>query len=73
MKNLIVAIDDLHPEQGWGCEGDVQVDYLSALNKDFGVKFTLFCPSYYHHQYKLTKDITMLKSTLKNKLVNKNI
>ena len=20
--NLVVAIDDLHPEQGWGCEGD---------------------------------------------------
>ena len=54
--NLAVAIDDLHPEQGWGCEGDVQVDYLSSLNKDFGVKFTLFCPSYYHHQYELTKD-----------------
>ena len=54
--NLVVAIDDLHPEQGWGCEGDVQVDYLTALNDEFGVKFTLFCPSYYHHQYKLTKD-----------------
>ena len=54
--NLVVAIDDLHPEQGWGCEGDIQVDYLTALNDEFGVKFTLFCPSYYHHKYKLTKD-----------------
>lgn len=54
--NLVVAIDDLHPEQGWGYEGDVQVDYLSSLNDEFGVKFTLFCPSYYHHKYKLTKD-----------------
>ena len=54
--NLVVAIDDLHPEQGWGCEGDVQVDYLRSLNDEFGVKFTLFCPSYYHHKYKLTKD-----------------
>ena len=26
--NLVVTIDDLHPEQGWGCEGDIQVDYL---------------------------------------------
>ena len=26
--NLVVAIDDLHPEQGWGCEGAVQVDIL---------------------------------------------
>ena len=54
--NLVVAIDDLHPEQGWGCEGDIQVEYLSRLNKQYGVKFTLFCPSYYHHEYKLTKD-----------------
>ncbi len=54
--NLIVAIDDLHPQQGWGCEGDVQVEYLKSLNDEFGVKFTLFCPSYYHHKYKLTKD-----------------
>ena len=30
--NVVVAIDDLHPEQGWGCEGDTQVEYLTALN-----------------------------------------
>ena len=54
--NLIVAIDDLHPEQGWGCEGDVQVEYLKELNKKYGVKFNLFCPSYYHNEYPLTKD-----------------
>ena len=30
MKNVVVAIDDLHPEQGWGCEGDTQVEYLSS-------------------------------------------
>ena len=54
--NVVVAIDDLHPEQGWGCEGDTQVEYLTALNQQYGVKFTLFCPSYYHHKYKLTKD-----------------
>jgi hypothetical protein len=56
VKNVVVAIDDLHPEQGWGCEGDTQVEYLSSLNQQYGVKFTLFCPSYYHHKYKLTKD-----------------
>jgi len=54
--NLVVAIDDLHPQKGWGCEGDVQVDYLKSLNDEFGVKFTLFCPSNYHRQYELTKD-----------------
>ena len=56
VTNLVVAIDDLHPEQGWGCEGDIQVEYLSELNKMFGVKFNLFSPSYYHNDYPLTKD-----------------
>ena len=54
--NLVVAIDDLHPEQGWGCEGDIQVEYLSRLNAQYGVKFTLFCPSNYHNKYPITKD-----------------
>ena len=54
--NLVVAIDDLHPEQGWGCEGDVQVEYLTRLNSNMGSNSILFCPSYYHHEYKLTKD-----------------
>ena len=35
--NLVVAIDDLHPERGWGCEGDVQVDYLKSLNDEFEI------------------------------------
>ena len=54
--NLVVAIDDLHPQKGWGCEGDIQVEYLTELNKKYGVKFNLFCPSYYHNEYPLTKD-----------------
>ena len=45
MSNVIVAIDDIHPEQGWGVEGDIQVEYLSQLNKKYGVKFNLFTPS----------------------------
>lgn len=56
MVNVVVAIDDLHPQQGWGCEGDVQVDYLRSLNDEYGVKFTLFCPTYFHKQYHITKD-----------------
>ena len=55
MKNVIIAIDDLHPEQGWGCEGDESVGYLQALNEEFGCKFTLFVPSNYHHKYPLSQ------------------
>ena len=55
-NNLIVAIDDVHPEEGWGVEGDTQIDYLKSLNEKFGVKFNLFIPSYYHNKYIITKD-----------------
>lgn len=53
--NLTISIDDLHPEKGWGCEGDESVGYLQELNKEFGCKFTLFIPSDYHGKYPLSK------------------
>jgi peptidoglycan/xylan/chitin deacetylase (PgdA/CDA1 family) len=56
MTNVIVAIDDIHPEQGWGVEGDVQVEYLQKLNEKHGVKFNLFVPSNYHGHFPITKD-----------------
>ena len=52
---ITISIDDLHPEQGWGCEGDDSVGYLEELNKEFGCKFTLFIPSNYHKKYPLSK------------------
>ena len=55
MYNTTISIDDLHPEQGWGCEGDESVGYLEELNKEFGCKFTLFIPSNYHNKYPLSK------------------
>ena len=55
---IVIAIDDLHPEQGWGSEGDESVGYLEELNKEFGCKFTLFIPSNYHHKYPLSKHKT---------------
>ena len=56
MTNVIVAIDDVHPEKDWGCEGDKQIEYLDSLNEKYGVKFNLFIPSNYHGKYPLTKD-----------------
>ena len=52
---LTVAIDDLHPEKGWGLEGDECMFYLKELNKEFGIKFTLFIPSNYHNQFPLSQ------------------
>ena len=30
--NVVIAIDDLHPEKGWGVEGDESVNKLISLN-----------------------------------------
>ena len=29
--NVTISIDDLHPEEGWGCYGDKSVAYLKNL------------------------------------------
>ena len=54
---ITIAIDDLHPETGWGMPGDKCMFYLDELNKEFGAKFTLFIPSNYHHKFPLSKHI----------------
>lgn len=53
--NITVAIDDIHPEVGWGMPGDECMEYLDSLNKEFGVKFTLFIPSNYHRQFPISE------------------
>ena len=54
-KNVIISIDDLHPEKGWGCHDDLSVVYLKNLWEEFGCKYTLFVPSNYHGKYPLSK------------------
>ena len=58
MKNphiVTVSIDDVNPVSGWGREGDIQMSYLEELNREFGVKFTLFIPSNWHNQAPISK------------------
>ena len=62
---ITIAIDDIHPELGWGVEGDECMYYLDELNKEFGAKFTLFIPSNYHNKFPLSEHkewINWLKS-----------
>jgi len=51
---VTIAIDDIHPEKGWGVKGDICMEYLEELNKEFGAKFTLFIPSNYHNYFPLS-------------------
>tara|TARA_B100001123_G_scaffold448273_1_gene608611 strand:- start:3660 stop:4340 length:681 start_codon:yes stop_codon:yes gene_type:complete len=53
--NVTISIDDLHPEEGWGCPSDTSVAYLENLWEEFDCKFTLFIPSNYHNKYPLSK------------------
>jgi len=64
--DITIAIDDIHPETGWGVEGDECMYYLEELNREFGAKFTLFIPSNYHHQNKLSENKDWI-DWLKNK------
>ena len=37
---ITINVDDVHPEEGWGLEGDKAVEYLTELNKEFGCTLT---------------------------------
>lgn len=52
---IVIAVDDIHPDAGWGLPGDAGMDYLHELNKEFGAMFTLFIPSNYHRKFPLSK------------------
>jgi len=52
---VVICIDDIHPEKGWGLEGDDCMKYLDALNKEFGAKFVLFIPSNYHNKFPISE------------------
>ena len=54
ITNVTIAIDDIHPEKGWGLQGDTCMEYLEDLNKEFGAKFTLFIPSNYHNKFPIS-------------------
>jgi hypothetical protein len=53
--NVVIAVDDVHPEEGWGYEGDIPTGYLNELHSEFGCKFTLFVPSNYHKKFPLSE------------------
>ena len=53
--NITIAIDDIHPEKGWGLPGDTCMEYLDDLNKNFDAKFTLFIPSNYHNKFPISE------------------
>ena len=55
IHNVTISIDDLHPEEGWGCPGDESTAFLENLWEEFGCKFTLFIPSNYHGKYPLSE------------------
>jgi len=59
--NVTISVDDVHPEIGWGMQGDRQMEYFAELNKEFGAKFTLFIPSNYHHKFPLSQHKDWIK------------
>lgn len=54
--NVVICIDDTHPETNWGMPDDECTSYLHLLNKEFGCKFVQFIPSNYHGKFPLSKN-----------------
>lgn len=53
--DIVICIDDTHPEKGWGLPEDECTYYLNELNKEFGCKFVQFIPSNYHGKFPISK------------------
>ena len=51
----VIAIDDTHPEKGWGLKNDECTKYLIKLNEEFGCKFVHFIPSNYHNKFPISQ------------------
>ena len=59
--NIVICIDDAHPEPGWGMPDDECTSYLHKLNSEFGCKFVQFVPSNYHGEYRLSNHVDWVK------------
>lgn len=53
--SLTVSCDDINPHPQYRLLGTPAEKWFRALNDEFGVKFTLFCPSNYHRQHPISK------------------
>jgi hypothetical protein len=53
--NVVICIDDTHPEKGWGLPDDKCTSYLHKLNEEFDCKFVQFIPSNYHGKFPLSE------------------
>jgi hypothetical protein len=54
--DVVIPIDDTHPEIGRGVKEDKCTDYLIKLNQEFGCKFVQFIPSNYHRKFSLSEN-----------------
>lgn len=52
---LNIAVDDVHPENGWGLPDDECMALIHEIHNEFGAKFTFFIPSNYHRKYPLSQ------------------
>lgn len=61
--NLLIniAIDDCNPLKGYRILGEKPEKWLRELNERFGAKFTLFIPSNFHNQAKLSENKEWVK------------
>lgn len=57
MHNLVLtlSVDDVNPSPQYRLLGTPAEKWFRSLHNEFGVKFTLFCPSNYHQQWPISE------------------
>lgn len=52
---ITLSVDDINPSPQYRILGTPVEKWMQKLHDDFGVKFTLFCPSNYHGQWPISE------------------
>lgn len=51
---VVICVDDVHPETGWGLLDDPAMLWMEDLYTKYDAMFNLFIPANYHHKYPLS-------------------
>lgn len=52
---VLIGVDDVHPERGWGLLDDPAIDLMKKVNDKYGARFTFFVPSNYHGRFPISQ------------------
>ena len=61
---VVICVDDVHPETGWGLPDDSAMIWMEELYKKYGAKCTLFIPANYRRKYPISLHLDWINGLL---------